>query len=81
MAQTLSTSPQFDSMVIKEKHRQIEDGCLRCGGMLVDDQCYDLSSSGMLKLAINRCIQCGDVTDSVILQHRDGQALSCHSTM
>ncbi len=61
MRHTISTTKQYDSTIIKEKHSQIEGGCLRCGGMLVDDQFYDLWSSGVLKLAIKRCIQCGDV--------------------
>ncbi len=79
MAQTISRiTKQFDSKIITRKHSQVEDGdgCVRCGGMLVEDQCYDLAGSGMLKLAINRCIQCGDVIDSVILEHRSLHALS-----
>lgn len=45
--------------------------CQRCGGMLVVDHCLDLlSSTGQLEVTALRCVQCGDLIDPVILQHR-----------
>jgi hypothetical protein len=45
--------------------------CRRCGGLLVSDFCMDLlNSTGELEFATKRCVQCGDVVDPVILNHR-----------
>ncbi len=73
MAQTRSkTTHRFEPQTEGEK---VAENCSRCGGMLVDDQCYNFSGSGIVRIEIKRCIQCGDVIDSVILQHR------CHSSL
>jgi formate dehydrogenase maturation protein FdhE len=41
------------------------DRCPRCGGLMVAEWCQDLSDySGQ------RCVQCGEVIDPVILQNR-----------
>lgn len=42
-----------------------QGGCLRCGGLLVLD-----GSLGLFNCTANRCVQCGDVVDAVILRHR-----------
>lgn len=45
--------------------------CQRCGGMLVVDHCLDLlSGTGQVEFTALRCVQCGDIIDPVILQHR-----------
>lgn len=71
MTQTLSKiTHQFRRIIEEEKSNPIADGCSRCGGLLVRDRCYDLSNSGIFKIAIKRCVQCGDVIDPMILKHR-----------
>jgi len=48
-----------------------ESTCTRCGGLMVDDLCMDLLNSfGESKFAAKRCVQCGEVVDSVILSNR-----------
>ena len=42
--------------------RQRHIGCARCGGLMVTEQHVDLSAQ--------RCVQCGEVIDPVILQNR-----------
>jgi len=45
--------------------------CNRCGGLMVRDLCTDfLHSNGVPEFATKRCVQCGDVVDPVILNHR-----------
>jgi rRNA maturation protein Nop10 len=41
------------------------DRCPRCGGMMVAEWCEDLSD-----YTAQRCVQCGEVIDPVILQNR-----------
>jgi hypothetical protein len=50
---------------------QDESTCTRCGGLMVNDFCMDLlNSSGESKFSVKRCVQCGEVVDSVILLNR-----------
>ena len=45
--------------------------CLRCGGLMVPEQCFDLrSDNGQLDFTAKRCVQCGDLVDPVILRNR-----------
>jgi hypothetical protein len=45
--------------------------CLRCGGLMVPEQCFDLlSDSGHLDFLARRCVQCGDLVDPIILRNR-----------
>ena len=45
--------------------------CRRCGGLMVQDQLNDpLGSQGQSHFTMFGCLQCGDVVDQVILQHR-----------
>ena len=41
------------------------DRCPRCGGLMVAEWCEDLSD-----YRAQRCVQCGEVIDPVILQNR-----------
>jgi hypothetical protein len=51
--------------------------CWRCGGLLVDEQCFDLlSDSGHLDFRAQRCVQCGELVDPVILRNRRLRLLS-----
>ena len=51
--------------------------CSRCGGLMVVEQCFDfLDDSGHLSFFANRCVQCGDLVDPVILENRRMRLLS-----
>ena len=48
-----------------------ESMCARCGGLMVQDFCLDvLGSIGEAEFAAQRCVQCGEVVDPVILRNR-----------
>ena len=45
--------------------------CLRCGGLLVTEWCFDLfNDDGHLDITVQRCVQCGERVDPVILSNR-----------
>ncbi len=45
--------------------------CVRCGGLMVTEQCFDfLSDNGHLDFLARRCVQCGELIDPVILRNR-----------
>ena len=45
--------------------------CARCGGLMVGEFCMDLANgTGELEFLASRCVQCGEVVDSVILKNR-----------
>lgn len=45
--------------------------CTRCGGLMVNDVCLDLlNDTSELECTARRCVQCGDIIDSVILRNR-----------
>ncbi len=49
-------------------HRQ---SCLRCGGLLIQDHCYDVfSDSGEVMSSVYRCCGCGEIIDPLILKNR-----------
>lgn len=46
--------------------------CSRCGGLLVAQLCVDLMGcEAKLDSDSRRCVQCGDITDLVILRNRE----------
>jgi len=50
---------------------QHESICSRCGGLMVQDFCMDvLGNIGEAEFVAKRCVQCGEVVDSVILLNR-----------
>ena len=50
---------------------QHESACARCGGLLVPDFAMDLLFCiGETKFAAQRCVQCGEMVDPVILRNR-----------
>ena len=49
--------------------RQQAASCTRCGGLLVEEFCMDLSNSERTAEA-QRCVQCGELVDPVILANR-----------
>ena len=47
------------------------NGCIRCGGLLVQEFCLDFfNCTGELEAEARRCVQCGGVVDPVILRNR-----------
>lgn len=44
------------------------DCCPRCGGLMVAEWCQDLSD-----YTVQRCVQCGEIVDPVILRNRGAQ--------
>lgn len=45
--------------------------CARCGGLMVNHFSTDLlNHAGELEIEMLRCVQCGEVVDSVILRNR-----------
>lgn len=50
---------------------QQESTCARCGGLMVPEFCMDLLFCiGETEFAAQRCVQCGEVVDPVILRNR-----------
>ena len=50
---------------------QPQTTCTRCGGLMVQEICLDLfNSTSEVECAARRCVQCGDIIDSVILRNR-----------
>lgn len=48
-----------------------QSNCRRCGGLMVKDISLDLwNSTSELECATRRCVQCGDIVDTVILMNR-----------
>jgi hypothetical protein len=45
-----------------------EDCCSRCSGLMVAEWCQDLSDH-----TAQRCVQCGEIVDPVILRNRGAQ--------
>lgn len=52
-----------------------QSNCTRCGGLLVRDFWQDLMDASNPFIA-QRCIQCGEIIDSVILRNRSLQQQS-----
>ena len=45
--------------------------CPRCGGLLLKESLFDLyDEMGQMRQWALRCVQCGDVVDSLILKNR-----------
>jgi hypothetical protein len=48
-----------------------QQSCGRCNGHMEQEMCMDLESdSGYSTCWVLRCLQCGDMVDETILQHR-----------
>lgn len=50
--------------------------CARCGGLMIREGLFDLfDDTGHMRQWARRCVQCGDIVDSLILKHRMGDGL------
>jgi len=67
MGTTLAVTPQQSIEVADRSWARIHntDRCPRCSGLMVAEWCEDLSDH-----SAQRCVQCGEVIDPVILQNR-----------
>lgn len=50
--------------------------CKRCGGLMLKEGLFDLfDDTGHMRRWARRCVQCGDIVDSLILKRRMGAEL------
>lgn len=65
--------PHFSGKPLPESHGH---SCARCHGVLIPESLFDLfNNCGQMRCWAYRCIQCGDVVDSLILKHRTGDEI------
>lgn len=70
-AQMESLSEQTQSMMGTGPRSLIQERCLRCGGLMVAERYIDLlDDTGQIEFTADRCIQCGEVVDPIILNNR-----------
>jgi len=67
MGTALAMTPQRSIGLADPRWARIHDTdrCPRCSGLMVAEWCQDLSD-----YSAQRCVQCGEVIDPVILQNR-----------
>ena len=66
--ETKAAQPRNHTIPSEASH---ESTCARCGGLMVTDFYMDLISCiGETELAAQRCVQCGEIVDPVILRNR-----------
>jgi hypothetical protein len=48
--------------------------CSRCGGLMIVEGSFDpIVGAAPIDVLVRRCVQCGEIVDSVILQNRQLQ--------
>lgn len=71
MAETPADQAQLATKVLSTGVRADPQQCTRCGGLMVADRYIDLlDDTGQLEFTADRCIQCGEVVDQIILRNR-----------
>lgn len=61
---------------------QNSQACTRCGGLLIGEGLSDpFDDTGHVRRWVWRCVQCGDIVDSLILKHRMGVDLPALNKM
>jgi ferredoxin len=71
MAETPADQTQSGAKVLTIGVRVDPGQCTRCGGLMVADRYIDLlDDTGQLEFTADRCIQCGEVVDQIILRNR-----------
>ena len=67
---------KLSSLAVKPLAESHVHSCIRCNGMLIPESLFDLlDNSGEMRRWAYRCIQCGDVVDPLIIQHRTCEEL------
>ncbi|MDQ6733407.1 MAG: hypothetical protein M3Z35_04695 [Nitrospirota bacterium] len=71
MVETPADHAQSAAKVLTIGSRVDPAQCTRCGGLMVADRYIDLlDDTGHLEFTADRCIQCGEVVDQIILRNR-----------
>lgn len=71
MVETPAGRAQSAANVVTIGARMDSAQCTRCGGLMVADRYIDLlDDTGQLEFTADRCIQCGEVVDQIILRNR-----------
>jgi ferredoxin len=71
MIETPADHAQSTAKVMTIGSRMDPAACTRCGGLMVADRYIDLlDDTGQLEFTADRCIQCGEVVDQIILRNR-----------
>ena len=66
--ETKSAQPRTHTISSEASHKSM---CARCGGLMVTDFYMDLIFCiGETEFAAQRCVQCGEIVDPVILRNR-----------
>jgi hypothetical protein len=66
--ETKAAQPRTHTISSEASHKSM---CARCGGLMVTDFYMDLISCiGETEFAAQRCVQCGEIVDPVILCNR-----------
>jgi hypothetical protein len=71
MIETPADHAQSAAKVLTIGGLMVSAPCTRCGGLMVADRYIDLlDDTGQLEFTADRCIQCGEVVDQIILRNR-----------
>ena len=71
----MATSPNIYQGPNSAASQHIQ-ACTRCGGLLIREGLFDLfGDTGHMRQWAWRCVQCGDIVDSLILKRRAGMNL------
>lgn len=65
------TLPKSSSTPVNYEKIASSDTCSRCGGFMVSHWCMNVNyDAGGMEILTQRCLQCGEVIDPVILENR-----------
>ncbi len=70
----MATATSTEKQLREEKRSSGFLHCFRCKGLMVVEQGFDsLIGTAAASSPLQRCVQCGEVIDAVILQNRRAQ--------
>lgn len=65
------TLPKSSATPVNAEKKANPDTCSRCGGFMVSHWCMNVNyDAGGMEILTQRCLQCGEVIDPVILENR-----------
>ena len=68
----MTTAALLENRPTERKRQTI--ACSRCGGFMIVERSFDsIDGAARIDVSVRRCVQCGEVVDSVILQNRRTQ--------
>lgn len=66
-----ATLPKSNPTPVNYEKKANSDTCSRCGGFMVSHWCMNVNyDAGGMEILTQRCLQCGEVIDPVILENR-----------